>query len=72
MGVVSIMDIAVHGISLQQQQLFYGPLSGTTQVTQYQKNHSPTHTLSTSFILPIKNPYSTIGLFIGIFLLTAY
>jgi len=25
-------------------QLFYGPLSGTTQVGRYQKRHSPTHT----------------------------
>ena len=24
-------------------QLFYGPLSGTTRVSQYQKKHSPTH-----------------------------
>ena len=28
---------------MQQQQPFYGPLSGTTQVSQYQKKHSPTH-----------------------------
>ena len=27
----------------QQQQLFYSPLSGTTQVSRYQKKHSPTH-----------------------------
>jgi len=27
----------------QQQQPFYGRLSGTTQVSQYQKKHSPTH-----------------------------
>ena len=27
----------------QQQQSFYGPLSGTTQVSRYQKKHSPTH-----------------------------
>jgi len=27
----------------QQQQSFYGPLSGTTRVSQYQKKHSPTH-----------------------------
>jgi len=27
----------------QQQQLFYGPLSGTTRVSRYQKKHSPTH-----------------------------
>jgi len=27
----------------QEQQLFYGPLSGTTRVSRYQKKHSPTH-----------------------------
>ena len=27
----------------QQQRPFYGPLSGTTRVSQYQKKHSPTH-----------------------------
>jgi len=27
----------------QQQQPFYGPLSGTTRVSRYQKTHSPTH-----------------------------
>ena len=27
----------------QQQQLFYGPLSGTTRVSRYQKKRSPTH-----------------------------
>ena len=26
-----------------QQQLFYGPLSGTTRVSRYQKKHWPTH-----------------------------
>jgi len=26
-----------------QQQPFYGPLSGTTQMTWYQKKHTPTH-----------------------------
>ena len=26
-----------------QQHSFYGPLSGTTQVSRYQKKHSPTH-----------------------------
>jgi len=26
-----------------QQQPFYGPLSGTTRVSSYQKKHSPTH-----------------------------
>ena len=30
-------------ILLKQQQLFYGPLSGTTRASQYQKKHSPTH-----------------------------
>jgi len=27
----------------QQQQPFYGPLSGTTRASGYQKKHSPTH-----------------------------
>ena len=27
----------------QQQQSFYGPLPGTTRVSRYQKEHSPTH-----------------------------
>ena len=27
----------------QQQQSFYGPLSGTTRVSRYQKKYSPTH-----------------------------
>jgi len=27
----------------KQQQPFYGPLSGTTRVSRYQKKHSPTH-----------------------------
>ena len=31
------------GQDTQQQQPFYGPLSGTTRVSQYQKKHSPTH-----------------------------
>jgi len=30
-------------VQQQQQQPFYGPLSGTTQVSRYQKKHSPTH-----------------------------
>jgi len=33
----------MHAHLQQQQQPFYGPLSGTTQVSQYQKKHSPTH-----------------------------
>ena len=32
------------------QQLFYGPLSGTTQVSQYQKKHSLIQSLSASSI----------------------
>jgi len=28
----------------QQQQLFYGPLSGISWVSRYQKKHLPTHT----------------------------
>ena len=29
--------------STQKQQPFYGPLSGSTRVSRYQKKHSPTH-----------------------------
>jgi len=32
-----------HTITIQQQQSSYGPLSGTTRVSRYQKKHSPTH-----------------------------
>jgi len=31
------------GIIHNTQQPFYGPLSGTTRVSRYQKKHSPTH-----------------------------
>ena len=31
------------GLTTQQQQPFYGPLSRTTRVSRYQKKHSPTH-----------------------------
>jgi len=34
--------IFVFWIQQQQQQPFYGPLSGTTRVSRYQKKHSPT------------------------------
>ena len=30
-------------VQQQQQRPFYGPLSGTTRVSRYQKKHSPTH-----------------------------
>jgi len=30
-------------LELTKQQSFYGPLSGTTRVSQYRKKHSPTH-----------------------------
>ena len=33
----------IHALQQQQQQSFYSPLSGTTRVSRYQKNHSPTH-----------------------------
>jgi len=32
------------GTTTTTKQPFYGPFSGTTQVSQYQKKHSPTHT----------------------------
>jgi len=34
----------LHDLILQQQQTFYGSLSGTTWVSWYQKKHSPTYT----------------------------
>ena len=51
------IDLYVHTYGMynkQQQQPFYGPLSGTTQVSQYQKKHSLTrhpdhHPISISF-----------------------
>jgi len=33
----------LHTHTQQQQQPFYGPLSGTTRVSRYQKKHSPTN-----------------------------
>jgi len=33
----------IHKNHQQWQQPFYGPLSGTSWVSQYQKKHSPTH-----------------------------
>jgi len=39
-----VLYSAVSEVSyMQQQQPFYGPLSGTTWVSRYQKKHSPTH-----------------------------
>jgi len=35
--------VCVSLLYIQQQQPFYGPLSGTTRVSRYQKKHSPTH-----------------------------
>ena len=37
----ALLQVAV--VSQQQPQSFYGPLSGTTQVSRYPKKHSPTH-----------------------------
>ena len=34
-----------------QQQSFYGPLSGSTQVSRYQKRYLPTHTYLTRAVL---------------------
>jgi len=36
--------VGVFIASLLQQQLFYGPLTGATQVSRYRKQHSPIHT----------------------------
>ena len=47
------------------QQLFYGPLSGTTRVSRYQKKHSPTHhpdhhpNYTDSFIKCSDEPHNT-------------
>ena len=48
------MWLVSQGQQQQQQQLFNGRLSVTTQVGRYQKKHSPTHThpgQRTSFII---------------------
>jgi len=39
----SVKAVKEHLTTQQQQQPFYGPLSGTTRVSRYQKKHSPTH-----------------------------
>ena len=41
--IAPVLKFLVVLIYLQQQQLFYGPLSRTTRVSPYQKKHSPTH-----------------------------
>jgi len=35
--------VSKHWKKHNTQQPFYGPLSGTTRVSLYQKKHSPTH-----------------------------
>ena len=42
-GIGKFAILANDSLYLRQQQPFYGPLSGTTRVSQYQKKHSPTH-----------------------------
>jgi len=48
------------------QQLFYGHLSGTTQISQYQKKYSPTHTYHDhqpyfiSFLHPLRSTASSL------------
>jgi len=39
----SMVSLNIWGQHTQQQQPCYGPLSGTTRVSRYQKKHSPTH-----------------------------
>ena len=39
----SIPSLSFNSLQQQQQQPFYGPLSGTTRVSRYKKKHSPTH-----------------------------
>jgi len=41
LGIVQSRDIVTQ--QQQKQQPFYGPLSGTTRVSRYQKKHSPIH-----------------------------
>jgi len=38
-----IITITPMKTTTKQQNPFYGPVSGTTRVSQYQKKHSPTH-----------------------------
>jgi len=53
---LSSSPLALFTEQQQQQQLFYGPFSRTTQVSQYQKKHSPTH--QSSFISFLHLPRS--------------
>jgi len=41
--VPQIFHKQARNLKQQQQQPFYGPLSGATRVSRYQKKHSPTH-----------------------------
>ena len=43
MAVLHDMLLLNHAKNNTQQQPFYGPLSGTTRVSRYQRKHSPTH-----------------------------
>ena len=50
---------------IQQQQPFYGPLSGTTRVSWYQKKHSPTnhpdhHPIFTTFFHLLRSIASSV------------
>jgi len=38
-----LLNYFIVATTQQQQQPFYGPLSGTTWVSRHQKKHSPTH-----------------------------
>ena len=40
---VICLSLVCESLQQQKQQSFYGPLSGTTRVSRYQKKHSPTH-----------------------------
>ena len=43
MGTPFALPVTDGRLTTQQQQPFYGLLSGTTWVSRYQKKHSPTH-----------------------------
>ena len=42
--IINCLNLKVHFSKWTRTTTFYGPLSGTTQVSLYQKKHSPTHT----------------------------
>ena len=69
---VCILAYSKH-LSATQQQSFYGPLFRTTQVSRYQKKHSPTHhpdhhTIFISFLHLLRSIASSLFKMCAIFL----